>query len=274
MSDLAIPFRKSALALALLAVPALGHAQTWIKPGEENLLLSLGAVSGQINAFARIEGTFQNSKGTGIDLESDAGLGTDKTTTLIQGTWRFAKNHRLDGLYDEVKRDASKTTQRDYTIGDSFYPAGTRLSVEEKTAIGYLGYRYSFHKTSDMEVAGGLGLYGGNFKLKFAAEGPGLTAVDKSTTLPLPVLVLTSDFYLTDRATVTAALRGLKVKIGDVDGTVGNASLSGNYFFMNNVGVGAAIDYFKIKADVTKSDFRGTLEFKSTSAQLYLTARF
>ena len=36
------------------------------------------------------------------------------------------------------------------------------------------------------EVAGGLGRYGGNFKFKFAAENTGL-AVDKSTTLPLPV---------------------------------------------------------------------------------------
>ena len=109
--------------------------------------------------------------------------------------------------------------------------------------------------------------------IKFNASQPGLN-VDESTTLPLPVLALGGDFYLTDRATITAGVRGLKVKIGDVDGSVIGATLASEYWLANNWGVGAALDYLKIEADVTKSGFRGNLEFKGTSGRLYLTARF
>lgn len=259
------------LAAFAVALPSLAHAQAWIKPGDETLILRVGAVAAQIETNARLDGT--TSGGTGIDLESDAGLGTDKTTYLLGGTWRFAKNHRFDGLYNEVKRDATKTTERTFVIDDVTYPAGTVLSVEQKTSIGYLGYRYSFLKSPDMEVAAGLGLYGGNFKFKFNASQPGLN-VDESTTLPLPVLALSGDFHLTDRATLTAGVRGLKVKIGDVDGSVIGATLASEYWLANHWGVGAALDYLKIEADVTKSGFRGNLEFKGTSGRLYLTARF
>lgn len=271
MKVLSCPVRIPVMLALAAALPSLAHAQSGPKSGEETLLLRLGAVAAQIESNVRLDGS--TSGGTGIDLESDAGLGTDKTTFQLGATWRFAKNHRIDGLYDQVKRDASKTTQRAFTIDDITYPAGTVLSVEQKTSIGYLGYRYSFVKNPDMEIGAGLGLYGGNFKFKFDASQPGLS-VDESTTLPLPVLVLSGDFYLTERATVTAALRGLKVKIGDVDGSVLGATLAGEYWLANNWGVGAALDYLKIEADVTKSDFRGNIEFKGTSGRLYLTARF
>ncbi len=253
------------------ALPASALAQSGVKPGEETLILRLGAVAAQIETNARLDGS--TSTGTSIDLESDAGLGTDKTTFQLGATWRIGRNHRIDGLYDEVKRDASKTTQRSFTIDDVTYPAGTVLNVEQKTSVGYLGYRYSFLKNPDMEIAAGLGIYGGNFKYKFNANQGGLN-VDQSTTLPLPVLTLSGDFYLTDRLTMTAAVRGLKVKIGDVDGSVIGGTLASEYWLANNWGVGAALDYLKIEADVTKSDFRGNIEFKGTSGRLYLTARF
>ncbi len=271
MKTLVRQIRIPVLAALAAALPSLAHAQAWMKPGDETLILRVGAVAAQIETNARLDGT--TSGGTRIDLESDAGLGTDKTTYLLGATWRLAKNHRIDGLYNEVKRDASKTTERSFTIDDVTYPAGTVLGVEQKTSIGYLGYRYSFLKNPDMEVAAGLGLYGGNFKFKFDASQPGLN-VDESTTLPLPVLGLSGDFYLTERATVTAAVRGLKVKIGDVDGSVLGATLAGEYWLANNWGVGAALDYLKIEADVTKSSFRGNIEFKGTSGRLYVTARF
>jgi hypothetical protein len=263
--------RIPVLAALAVALPSVAHAQAWIKPGAETLILRVGAVAAQIETNARLDGT--TSSGTRVDLESDAGLGTDKTTYLLGATWRFATNHRFDGLYNEVKRDATKTTERSFTIDDITYPAGTVLRVEQKTSIGYVGYRYSFLKNPDMEVAAGLGLYGGNFQFKFDANQPGLN-VDESTTLPLPVLALSGDFYLTERATVTAAVRGLKVEIGDVDGSVFGATLAGEYWLTNNWGIGAALDYLEIEADVSKSDFRGNIEFKGTSGRLYLAARF
>jgi len=260
-----------ALAAAMAAFAFPGHAQSWIKPGEETLLLRLGAVSSNFNTSARIDG--KTAGGSDINYEDQLGLDSNKSTYSLAGALRFARNHRLDGAYDDNKRSASKTTERSYTIGDTTIPAGTVLGAEQRTSIGYLGYRYSLLKSDAMEVGLGLGVYGGNFKFKFGADSPVIN-IDKSTTLPLPVLVASGDFYLTERATITATLRGLKVKIGDVDGSVYEAVLAGEYLLTNNVGIGASVGRFDMQADVTKSGFSGSTELKSTAARLYLTARF
>lgn len=271
MKPLAHRILIPSLALAAAVVPLAVQAQSGVKPGEEWLIARVGAVTGSFETYARIDGS--TSSGTGIDLEGDGGLNSDKTTYILGLTLRPFERHRFDGLYDSVKRSASRNTERQFVIGDTVIPAGTRLAAEQETKIGYLGYRYSFLKSRDMEVAAGLGLYGGNFKFRFDAQSP-VVNIDKSTTLPLPVLTLSGDFYLTENMTLTANLRGLKVKIGDVDGSVFNASVGGEYFLTKNLGVGASLDLFDLSADVTKSGFRGTAEFKVTSGRLFLTARF
>ena len=242
-----------------------------MKPGEETVIMRLGAVTTNFETHARIDGS--TNGGTGIDLEGETGLNADKSTYMIGGTFRPFQRHRFDGLYDTVKRSASKTTERTFVIGDNVIPSGTVLSTEQQTTIGYVGYRYSFLKTPDMEVAAGLGMYGGNFKFRFDAQSP-VVSIDKSTTLPLPVFTISGDFYLTENMTVTANLRGLKVKIGDVDGSVFQAGIAAEYFLTKNFGIGAALDRLDIEADVTKSGFRGNAELKSTAGRLFLTARF
>jgi hypothetical protein len=253
------------------AIPALAHAQSGVKPGEEWLILRVGAVSGTYDTYTRFDGT--TSSGTGINLEDNLGLNGDKSTFVLGGTWRPFERHRFDGLYDSVKRSASRTTERQFVIDGTVVPAGTVLSAEQETKLGYLGYRYSFHKKPDMEISAGLGLYGGNVKFKFDANQP-VVGIDKSTTLPLPVLTLNGDFYLTENMTLSANLRGLKVKIGDVDGSVLQYGLAAEYYFTKNFGVGASLERIDIEADVTKSSFRGAVEFKATSGRLYLSARF
>jgi hypothetical protein len=261
----------AAFAVAAAALPTVGYAQAWIKPGEETLLLRLGAVTGNIDTSARLDG--DAGTGTPIDLESEGGLSDNLNTFDLAASWRLASRHRIDAQYLQNSRSGSKATERDYTIRDTLIPAGTVLSAEQKTSVGYVGYRYSFMKTPGAEIAAGLGVYGGNFKVRFNADVPTVN-IDASTTLPLPVLVLTGDFYLTDRLTMTASLQGLALKIGDVDGKVYRANVAAEYLLTNNFGVGAALDTFDIQADVTKSGFRGNAEVKSTTGRLYLTARF
>jgi hypothetical protein len=262
-----------ALATAAALSPLAANAQSWTKPGDETLLMQLGAVSANYNTNVRLDGNTTGSSGTPVDLEGDMGLNGDKSTPSLAASLRVAKRHRIDGAYDDNKRSASKTTQRTYVIGDTTIPAGTVLTAEQQTTLGYLGYRYSFMKSDTMEWAAGIGMYGGNFKFKFDANSP-TVRVDESTTLPLPVLTLSGDFYLTERAIVSVNLRGLKVSIGEFDGSVYSAGLAGEYRFTNNFGIGAALDRFDLSVDATKPDFRGSVNLKTTSGRLYLTARF
>jgi hypothetical protein len=259
------------VASTLALAPALASAQAWTKQGEETLSVRLGALTSQFDTNARINGSGQD--GSNVDLEGDLGLGGNKTTFELGSTLRFAPKHRIDFLYNENKRSGSTTTERDYSIGNELIPAGTKLSSSENLKIGFLGYRYSFFKTADTEIAAGLGFYGANIKFKFDANQP-VISIDASTTLPLPVLSVSGDFYLTDRMKLTASANGLKVKFGDVDGRTYDMSFAGEYLLTNNFGIGAAIERFNIRADVTKSDYNGRAEITSNSGRVYLTARF
>jgi hypothetical protein len=259
------------LASAFALAPLAGHAQAWIKPGDETMILRLGGLNSSIDSSVRLDGS---RGGTVIDLESKGGLNGDVNTFFLGATWRVAPRHRIDMLYDENSRDATRNTEREYVIDDVVIPAGTPLYAENKVKIGYLAYRYSFMKTPTSEIAAGLGMYGANFKFRFQSGAPTSVNIDESTTLPLPVLALTGDFYLTDRTTLRAGINGLKVKIGDVDGSVLTANVAGEYQLTNNFGLGLAVEYFDLSADVTKSGFHGNAELKSTKAMLYLTGRF
>jgi hypothetical protein len=258
------------LASAFALAPLAGHAQAWIKPGEESVIFRLGGLSSRIDSSVRLDG---NRGGSGLDLEGETGLDKDVNTFFLGGSWRVAPKHRVDALYDENSRSATRNTQREYVIDDVVIPAGTPLTAENKTKIGYVAYRYSFLKSPTSEIAAGLGLYGGNFKFSFKAPTPAVN-IDESTTLPLPVLTLSGDWYLTERTTLRAGIGGLKVKIGDVDGSVVTANVAGEYLLTNNFGLGLAFDYFDLSADVTKSGFNGRAELKTTKAMFYLTGRF
>lgn len=258
------------LTLLLAMAPLAGHAQAWVKPGEESVIVNLGGLTSRIDSSVRLDG---NRGGSGIDLEGDTGLDSSRNTYSLGAAFRLASRHRIDAAYTEYDRSASRATQREYVIDDVVIPAGTTLTTDATTKLGYLGYRYSFVKRPDMEFAAGLGLYGGNFKFRFNANTPRVS-IDESTTLPLPVLTLTGDVYLTDRAILRANLGGLKVKVGDVDGSVFVAGAAGEYLFTNNFGIGLSLDYFDVDVDAEKSGFKGTAGLTTSKATLYLIGRF
>jgi hypothetical protein len=258
------------LAGALALAPLAGHAQSWIKPGEETMLLRVGGLSSRIDSSVRLDG---NRGGTGIDLEGDTGLDGNRTTYFLGGTLRVAPKHRFDFLYDENSRSGSRSTQREYVIDDIVIPAGTTLSAGNKTRIGYLGYRYSFLKNPTGEVAAGVGMYGGNFQYKFQSGGAGIN-IDESTTLPLPVLSLSGDWYLTERMFLRAGVNGLKLTVNDVDGSVLVANVGGEYQITNNFGIGLSFEYFDIEVDAVKGGFKGNASLETSKALIYLTGRF
>lgn len=251
-------------------LPLASHAQSWTRPGEETMNFNLGGVTSRIDASARLDG---NRGGTGIDLEGDTGLDSNRSTFSLGASLRFAPKHRFDALYGAFSRSASKRIDREFVIDDVVIPVNTVLSTESDSKLGFLGYRYSFLKSPSSEFAAGLGMYGGNFKFKFNADAPKVS-IDESTTLPLPVLSLTGDFYLTERMILRANVNGLKLKVNDVDGSVLAAGVASEYLFTNNFGLGLGLDYFDLEVDAVKNGFKGNAQFKSSKATLYLTGRF
>jgi len=266
-----------ALPLLLAAAPAQAQgfmSNAFTPPGQETFSIDLGGVANRFDSHVRLNG--QTTQGSDINLENND-LDRNLSTFIVAATWRFLPNHRLDALYYGGKRSGSRTYEGNIDIGDQDFPVGATVGLDTKTEIFDLNYRWSFVHTPQVELAAVLGLYGGTFKYDFAAVGT-VNGTQRtynksvSTTIPLPVIGLSVDWYLDPRWRVSAMGAGIKADIGDVNGHAYVLSLSTDYMVWRNLGFGARYGYTDISADVSKSDFNGNLGVKLNGVSLY--ARF
>lgn len=260
------------LGAACLALAGAAQAQQLIPQGTEEFKLNLGGIVNTNSTSLRLDGS--TSRGTDVDLEGTTGLSDSGVSSfLVSGSWRMAPNHRLSGVFFTNDRDHTRVIDRTITIGDTVIPINTNLQSEAKSQFFIINYEYSFVKNADMEIAGVLGLYGANFKYKFTANSP-VVNIDKSTTAPLPVIGIHADFFINPRWSVGILAEGLKVKIGDVDGSIYNLAISTDYMFARNWGVGMAYNLADAKADVDSGSFKGHLGWRMDGYTAYVQMRF
>jgi hypothetical protein len=181
--------------------------------------------------------------------------------------------------YFSAKRSGSRNYGTNITIGDTVFPVGATVSAEAKDQFLLADYRYSFIKNDTVEWAGLIGLYGGKFDFKVNATGnetPNTRTIDTtaSTTVPLPLIGGTVDWYINPRWKVSGSVEGIKAHIGDVDGTVIVAGASTEYMLVRNLGVGLRYMYSNVDVDVSKSSFNGNVTWRMNSLSLYAKMMF
>lgn len=266
-------YTLAAAALAIgLATPALAGD---ISGGNETFRLTFGGLVGSTDPSLSLNGT--TVAGTPIDFGRDGG--TSVSSLTASADWRFARKHRVSLLWYGTKRTNTYTLPNDVEIGDTLIPAGASLTPEVKNDFFFVNYRYSFVKKEKVEIAALLGLYGSNWRFDITANAfpgqPGRTfSRDASTTLPLPVIGASLDWYITPAWTVTTSLSGMKAKIGDVDGATWVYTLSSDYMIYKNFGVGLAYMHSSIDADVTKTSFNGNINYTTNNFLFYGVVKF
>ena len=238
--------------------------------------LDLGGILNQFDTSVRLDG--QGTRGANIDLEAN---GAEQTRSSFEAsaTWRFLSRNRIDFLYFQTKRSGNRQLDRTVVIGDNVVPVGFDLSAERETHFLLADYRFSFVKTKRIEVAGLVGVYGGEFKYNLTASGDvtGNTQVinkTASTTVPLPLIGATLDWYINPRWKISANLEGLKADIGDADGSILVAGAATEFMLVRNFGIGLAYMYSDVNVDVSKNDFNGNLVWKMNSVRAYAQFKF
>ncbi|MGZ5038173.1 MAG: hypothetical protein ACXWG1_12525 [Usitatibacter sp.] len=262
------------IALAACAPAAWGQgfmSQDLIAPGTETFTIDLGGILNRLDTSVRLDGN--GTHGTDFNLENN---GAAKNLSSFESmlTWRFLPNHRLDVQYYDTKRSGSRDYSKQIVIGDTTYPLGATVSAQAKSQLANIDYRWSFVHTPEVEVAALLGFYGGKFTYDIDAVGssggaPRTFHTSVSTTLPLPLLGITFDWYADPRWKFSAQLAGMKAKVGDVDGHAYVAAASAEYMLVRNFGLGLRYSYNDVSADVTKSNFNGNLGWSANSVSLY-----
>ena len=264
----------------LLALPEARaedfFGQTLMKPGTETFQINLGGIVNSFNTKVEVNG--ETTRGTDINLEN-AGLPHTKSSFDAGLTWRFFPRHRVDVEWFQASRSGSHTYTDSITIGDNTYPLGATVNAESKYRFLLADYRYSFMKTDELELAGAVGFYGAHFDFNFNATGTQggnvrTTSTSASTPVPLPVIGVTADWYVNQRFKVFGFVEGLKAKINDVDGRVLVTGAAAEYMFTRSLGAGARYMYTDIHADVTKTNFNGSFDWKMNSVALYAKMLF
>ena len=263
----------------LLSGPALAQdlmSRDFIKGGDEILTFNLGGILNQLDTTVRLDG--QGLRGDDINLEHN-GLKKNLSSFEASGTWRFLSRNRVDLLYFQANRTGSHTTDRELDINGNVIPINFTLAAEAKSSFLFADYRYSFVKTPVVEVAGALGIYGGQFKYSLNASGSRegqLVNIDTtaSTTVPLPVIGATVDWYIDPRWKISGEIAGIKAHIGSVDGSVVVAGAATEYMLTRHFGLGLAYMYSNLSVDVTKDSFNGHLGWKMNSLRAYAQLKF
>ena len=102
--------------------------------------------------------------------------------------------------------------------------------------------------------------------------------VSADASVPLPLIGLLFDYHFTPRWSV--GLHGELFALNiDADtfgfsGSLLNLRLSTEYWFFNNVGVGAAINWFSLDVDVEDNSWKGELDYEYWGPQVYAAIRF
>ncbi len=265
----------ASIALAQGALAQGFTSQNFIKGGEETLTLNLGAILNQYNTKLQLNGQVQ---GTDLKLEDE---GLPKTTSSFEAaaTWRFFSRNRIDLLYFESNRSGSRTLDRTIEIGNQSYPVGFNLDTSLKNQFLIGDYRFSFLKNDTFEVAGLLGIYGAQVKFNASATGivSGASAsisTTASTTLPLPLIGVTLDWYITPRWKIGGNLSGLSAHISNVSGSILVAAVSTDFMLVRNFGLGLTYMYTDLNVDVTKNNFNGNFNWKTNSLLGYAEFKF
>lgn len=266
-----------ALAASALFLVQSALAEDFIKGGAEKFTFNLGGIVNQFDTSVAINGTV--GQGTIINLEGN-GLSNSLSSVEASGTWRITDRNRVDFLYFSANRSGSRLYDHDITVDGNVIPLGASVYAEAESEFLLLDYRYSFYKTDSLEFAGALGLYTGSFKFNInetmtvGSVSSTFNVSSKSTTVPLPLIGASVDWYIEPRWKVSSALMGMSANVGNVDGSMTVFELGTDYMIARNWGLGMSYLYSNLSVDVANSSFDGNVDWSNNAFMAYMTAKF
>jgi hypothetical protein len=274
-------------AAALLALTVVGAGSAGAQPGmigigEDRFSFSAGSFLPAFSTNVKVAGE-NVGPGDDVDLEDDLGIKREDSSVYLGASWRFKPKHRIFGSFFQSSRESKVVANREIQIGDEVYPAGATLKTKLSFNVLPVTYAYSVKQTDRSEFAVTGGLHWNSIKLNVegsaSAGNQDLdTEMEAKVDAPMPLIGLDYAYAFTDRWRGGARGEVFWFDFSggpiDVGGTIVNLRLSTDYWFMRNLGIGAAVNYFQFDVDVDSNNWKGALKYGYVGPQIYATARF
>ncbi len=228
-----------------------------------------------------------------IDIEDILGLADSETVAVGGVGWHFKPRHALELEYFTLNRNnvlLDSTFVPPLQLDDVFLESG-QITSRYDTSITRLTYGYSILRSerSDLQLLAGIHIAQLDIALQVAGAvcSPDTTPsvppgcpIDtsgndsKKVSAPLPHFGAAYSYAFTPTLAMNLGLKGFKIEIDDIDGTIIEVGADVAWQPWRNIGIGAGARYFKAQVDSTGADVDGTIEFEYFGPMIYVQATF
>ncbi len=251
-----------------------------------------GAFFGNFRTQFRLDSE-NTGLGTKVGFEDDLGFDTTARAGRIDAFYRFNRRHRVDFSYFDIRRDATRTLDRELEWGDVTFPINARVASRVDTQIIKASYGYTILPEDDWELAMTVGVHG--VRLGVGVEGNisggpgGGTAVSRGaefdTILPLPVVGMTGEWVLGRRWRITASTQWFYVKLGvkglnlgelpdEFEGFITDNTITLEWDTFQYMGLGLGYNYFYLNASIGDDLLKLSGEYSYHGVMLYARVFF
>lgn len=266
---------KNAVVLAALALFAtLAHAEDYLSPSEERVRLSLGVVHLSNTTSLQLDSS-TGVPGTPVNAEDQFGLDKSDYEAKIQAMVRVGERHTLRFDYFSLDRSGSATITQPIVFRDVVLQPGDPLLSDLSIRTFSISYGYSFLHSDKYEVAATIGIN----DTDISARARVLTQarhVDQTEDQagPFPTVGLDASYVVSKRFYVDGRAQYMKVRVDDLDGSLGIYELDGLYRLRPNISF--ALGYTMLRASLISAQVKqaGFFNFNSKGPEFFVRIAF
>lgn len=222
--------------------------------------IGAGAFASFFNTDVRLDsGAF--GLGTPINLEDDLGFDAQKFDFRGGGYVRLGRRHRIDFGYFSLSRRSDALLSEEVRFGNGLFAADTEVTANFETRFVGAGYRYSFLAKRKVELAASLGVSALFLKAGMDAGATSILSIPlpssarvpivrKTSVYPLPTLGFDVAYEPVSRLILRGRAGGIySPGIGGVTASAADWSVSSEYFFFRNVGLGVGYNWATLNVE-------------------------
>jgi hypothetical protein len=266
--------------LARLLLPLLLAAPAMASPRgdfDERWQLNLGGSIKRFDTGIRVDSeTLGRSQR--FRLEDVLGLDREQINGRVWGTLRLGHRHRLALDYTFWVRRSDRTLDEEFRIGDDVYEIDAFLRSELTIQSLQVLYRFSVFHGSRGEAGFTVGVSGflldGEVRAAASAGGSGGETVSGVDVIaPVPVLGVFGAFTPGASIILRGRAEFLSVRIDEWDVGFLQATVSGEWYFLDPVGLGARFHLLESLV-IEDTEPRKEYEIDQSGPEFFVAARF